>query len=558
MMNRRRKKEIKSLVKKITISLLIAVPLALIIKNAYVCYYVNPNTNTSVFSHLANTNQNLNTVLKKITTSKNKINTNSKVIYTQGIGNTYLKNNNQNTEYNYIVGINLGKYIYNGTNEQDIANAVYQSIYEIKTQVPQELEDTGFFELKSNKRHTTGKDVEVLTTSIRYVIAGNPYTLKMGGIGYKLKNKEVLLYKYEPIVLLNKGILYNKNTQPILQKITVYEDYYFDIVNLKNKKTIRVNIVPKNIKFPNKNLITGTYTGFESITKANDKIKEEHFFDDIIKTYATLYVNPSYLTVTTSTHNPIEIIKRIMQSGYLLEKIIPRYIVSEMKNNTKKILENESIKLFNDYYSAIDLVTEIAQSKNTYDQLKTNGELKNLIKGMEQILMTAINDPSITLDELKPLFTIQKQLIENQDALANLNYITENLGKTTKAYIHKLIINRIPEIDKYIIYSVYMDKILESAGIYHIKANIDNGIKVLNNGFLNGIQESEYENIKTYNLANIMTANVTLYGGINATNDYWVSYNPTEIQKIALDSIKKHLSDAKSNYKLRFRFGFKK
>lgn len=553
MMTKRRKREIKSFAKKFAIILLTLTVSVFIIKKGYLRYYVNPYTNVTTFSYLAQTSQDLNKIIRKSLTARNRINRTSKIIYTQDIGNSLLKNNKMATEYNYVVGINIGKYRTDGTNTDAIAKIVYQAIHETKKQIPQELEKTNYFSYTPQKRYSTETNQNLLSTSIKYVLSKNPYTLKFGGIEYKLKNNEALLYNYDPIVLYTRDISYGKDYPTRLRKITIYEDYYFDVVDIKNKKTIRVNVTPAHMKYPNKKLVSGSFTGITSFKKASTSIQDSSFFDDIMKTYASSYVDPYNMTTLTKI-NPVDVVEKITQNGYLLQSIIPSHIVSEMISNAEKVLQDKTISIFNEYYSCLNLISEISNNKNTYTQLKTNGELAKLIKDMEQILMIAINDSSISLNQLQPLFNIQKTLQNNTD---NLAQIVKDDIPTIKEYLHGLISERIPNRDKYILYSLYMDKILESAGIYHVKANLNYGISVLNNKFINNIPENEYKNVVSYNNTNIMKANLKFTNSLDATHNYLMSYNPTEIQKITLDEIKKHILQDKSNYKLRLRFGIK-
>ncbi len=554
MMTTKRKKEIKKNSKRVVIALLVLLCSAHFLRNGYARYYANPNTNTASFPYLAQTSQDLNKLIRKSLTARNRIHRTSKILYTQDIGNSLLRNNEMGTEYNYVVGINIGRYRCDGNNTEAIARLVYQAIYETKNQIPQELENTNFYTATQQKKYSSEINQNLLSTSIKYVLSKSPYTLKFRGIEYNLRNTEALLYNYDPIVLYAKDLSYGKDYPERLRKITIYEDYYFDLVDIKNKKTIRVNVTPANMKYPNKKLVSGSFTGLTNIKKAAASIPKDSFFDDVIRTYASSYVNP-YNISTLKNINPVDVIEKITQNGHLLKNIIPRHIANEMTANAEKVLQDNTIKIYNEYYTCIDLVSEIAQNKNIFTELKTNGELQKLVKDMEQILMKAINDSTISLEQLKPLFAFQKLLQNNID---DLKRITDNHATATKEYLHGLISERIPESKKYILYSLYMDKILESAGIYHIQANMDSGVTIQNNAFLKSIPESEYKNIKSYNNINIMKANLKFTNSIEPTHDLWVSYKPTEIQSVSLESIENHILQSKSNYKLRARFGIKK
>ena len=73
----------------------------------------------------------------------------------------------------------------------------------------------------------------------------------------------------------------------------------------------------------------------------------------------------------------IDVIEKITQNGYLLQAIIPSHIVSEMTLNAEQVLQDKAIGIFNEYYSCLNLVSEISA-----DILKdvTSSEMKKEIK----------------------------------------------------------------------------------------------------------------------------------------------------------------------------------
>ena len=553
-----KKKKRRALNKLIFACVALALMLVYMYKASYLYYYENSNTNTTIFSYITKVSDELNSILRKSVNATNRINRTSKVLYTKGIGSAFLKNNKQSNEYNYVVGIHLGKYRYDGNNLQNIASGVYQSIIETKNQIPEELKGSKFYALKELRRGTTTIDTDILASGIKNVHNKTPYTTRYKGINYYLDKDEVLLLHYNPIILYTKDLtLDTTNKDNILRKITIYEEYYFDLEDVVNKKVTQIKVLPAENYYPNSKMSLGGYTNFIGILNNKNNIDNDKFFDNLIENYAYTYINPKDMT-SESAINPVKFIESVALNADMLKPILPRYIHSEIIQNAKTILESDSIKLYNTYYSSIDILNEIANSQQTYNELKENGELKQLIKDMEQILMQAINNDKISLENIKPLFPFQKRLNASQNNIKSLREILEEYSYDIKLYLNDLIVDNIPTKDKFVIYSIYMDKLLENAGIHHIKADLEDNITILNDRFVENIPTSDYGKVKVYNASGVLGSNIRFSHSINQTNDYWISYRPTDMQKVAFENIKKQIIQSKNEYKTRIKYGFKK
>ena len=94
-----KKKKIRALNKLIFACVALALMLVYMYKASYLYYYENSNTNTTIFSYITKVSDELNSILRKSVHATNRINRTSKVLYTKGIGNAFLKNNKQSNEY---------------------------------------------------------------------------------------------------------------------------------------------------------------------------------------------------------------------------------------------------------------------------------------------------------------------------------------------------------------------------------------------------------------------------------------------------------------------------
>lgn len=557
-MTRKQKKHLRNL---ILLLIIVSLPLLAVVTNFYVQSFVNPNTNTATFSKIARISSNLNTVLKKATKSDRKINKTSKIMYTQGIGQSFVKGNIYAPQYDYVVGVNLGRYRYDGTNQQNIANNVYQSIIEMQRQIGEEAKESGFYVFVGAPSRTTNADTTALATSIKNTESGQDYVIKNAYTNYTMHSDEVLLPNYKPVILYTNNLKLSKEYYSRLRKITVYDEYYFDLVNLKTKKTTRLFVVPAGIKYPDKNLVEGVYTGIKATRQASKyKLTDEQYLNKIMRTYSALYVNPTNMT-TSVDYSPVDVVVRVLQCANLLESSIPRYIVSEIRKNSTDILQNQSLSLLNDYYYGIEMLNEIATSQQTYNALKESGELNKLVKSMEHILMGIINDKNITIDDVRPLFPFQKEIAVAQADYSMFKNAMSSNADITKKYLHQVISNKIALRDKYIVYSIYMDKLLENGGIHHIKLEQQgDSVNVLGDKYTSRIPAAEYSKMTVYNRdnSNVFTQYtwVKVVGRIGATHDYWVKYHPSEMEEVTLKDIKRYLIKNKSRYRLRFRAGF--
>ena len=111
--------------KKIIIcSIVLLIGLFLVFKRVVTFVWVNPYTYTGSYSQIAK-------VIRKIDKNLSFANKYSKnegkgfeYIFENAYGSGFLNNNLIPNDLDYSVGLNLGEYIYDGTNSEEIANSV--------------------------------------------------------------------------------------------------------------------------------------------------------------------------------------------------------------------------------------------------------------------------------------------------------------------------------------------------------------------------------------------------------------------------------------------------
>lgn len=582
----KRFRRIKSAFITIIIAVCIVYGAVFIKKNHYVFLYITPYNNTRIYPYISQVSKDINQIL--FSAAKNlRVNyPDAKILYTNGYGSGFLKNNYAPSDYDYAAGLYLGKYEYNGQNASEIARNILNTVSIYQANIYSLVNQTNgkFYTQRMSSERILGinnkldSDTILLASSLETALKGKPYSLKVVNEVFLLQPNEIVLPSYDIIRLYSKNISYYPGYKKILRELTTTIEYYVDIIDKQTDKTYPMTLVAsvgdgKRLYQPKlRYFVPNTYTSMASLNhvkKTLQKLDDNTYINLRLTNYFHHFILLSYGN-SKFNGNPLKIVKRLLQCTDILSPVLPKNVLDQIHNSTYNILQSPTIALINDYYNANEILYSITKSEKFYMKLEQNKEVSNLIADMENILYEMINDSQLIYNELKPLFDYQKELGRAKTNLAAIKSIIEEKYPETKTYIEELMFKKMPNNKKLSIYMDYLNKVVESAGIYNIrfykdrsdhiyvfkddftrKLNLDNLSEL---DISNGTYTHIYDNTTKFEFMDPQN----LYGSTKKVSCGWVRYNTTQLQDSIYEDLKKYLLKDKKNFRIRIRPGIQR
>ncbi len=578
-------KKIKKLNLRIIIFVIILATLVSILvkSNNYVFLYLNPNNNTDVYPYISKSSNEINQILNNAARLFSEYIPSAKILYTNGYGSGFLKNNVTASDYDYGAGLYIGTYQYDGKNEQDIANeilkatALYQAnIYSI---VKNQKTDFYIQRLSSDRilgiNNSQDEDSSLMATSIKQAMTRKPYKIQVGDSIFFMDPNEIVFPNYNFIKLYNKDISYYKGYRKMLRELTITIDYYCNITDTRTNKTYPIEIVASvgnglRLYQPEfKYFVPNVYTNIKS-TSYVSKIMPKLNDDEYIKVRLGNYFH-HYELLTYGAGNvlgsPLKCVKRLLQCSDIIAPILPKDVVNKIKEYAYSIISSPTIAELNDYYIANGILYNITKATSLYEDLEKNKEVTTHIHNMEVILKDMINDPQLSYDELKPMFEYQRAITNARNNISELQDVIHKKYWEISQYTCKLMYKKMPNGEKITEYSKYLNKVLEVGGIYNIKFYKDKPehIYVFADNFTKRLSLEEIKNLDIKNGSNTTIYNSNTKFEFKNPNDFygntqdieygWVRYKTNKLQDTIYEEMVKQLLGDKNNYHLRIRAG---
>lgn len=569
----------------ITIILLIAVVFGVkyIKDNHYIFLYINPNNNTNTYPYISKATNQINELLN--TAAKNLSITcpDVKIVYTNGYGSGFLKNNITASDYDYGAGVYLGKYEYDGTNSLEISEKLLKTIALYQANIystAKNLEGEFYIQRLTKERiygikDTEDTDTALMAKSIDFALKGKPYKMQVETELFLLQPNEIVLPNYNFIKLYNKNISYYPKYRKMLRECTITINYSVDIVDTKENKTYPLTLISsvgdgqRLYQEEFRCFVPNVYTSAKSYKFVNElitKLDDEQYINYKLTNYFHHYTLLSYGN-SQNSGSPLKAVKRLLQCTDILAPILPKDVVEKIHNYTYSILGSPTIALINDYYIANGILYNITKATSFYEEIEKNKEVSNHIKNMEAILADMINDPLINYSELKPLFEYQKELNDAKSDVASLQKIMKEKSLDINHYVDKLMFQKMPNNKKITLYMTYLNKVLETGGLYNIKfyKNNPDHIYVFKDNFTKKLDLNKINELKIMNGYYTISYDkntkfeymnpADYHGDSRRITNGWVRYNTTELQNTVYNDIKTFMLKDRPTYNLKIRAG---
>ena len=554
--------------------------------NNYIFLYINPDNNTKIYPYIAKATNKINNILFDAAKLVKTNNPELKVLYTNGYGSGFIKNNETSSDLDYGAGVYLGKYLYDGKNSVEISEKLLRDIalYQATIYSLVQNNEHDFYIQRLTKERILGINnddkiyAQFMAKSLDTALKGKPYKMEVASKIFLLKPNEVVLPDYKFIKLYSKDISYGENYRKMLRELTVTVDYYFDLVDSKTNKTYPISLIAsvndglrsyqQDLRYFVPNAFT-SLASFNYVKNIMPNLDDNSYFDTRLINYYHHYTLLSYGN-SKSCGNPLKIIKRLLQCTDVLAPILPKDSLEQIHKSAYAVISSPTVALLNDYYVANEILYNITKATSLYEDMEKNQEVSKHISNMEYILNDMINDPQFSYNELKPLFEYQREIFHSKNNITNLQtFMKGNFASATR-YIDDLIYKKMPDNSKFNNYIIYLNKVLESAGIYNIKFynDRDNHIYVMKDSFsktldLKNITKLDIKNGFYTEVYNSKTELELLpekdfYADTRRISHGWVRYNPTELQNSIYNDMKKYMLKDRRRFHLRIRPGIQR
>lgn len=547
--------------------------------NNYIFLYINPDNNTKIYPYIAKSSNKINDILFSAVKQLKTYSPDAKILYTNGYGSGFIKNNETSNDLAYGAGVYLGKFNYTGKNSIQVAQNLIKSIvfYQSAIYSFAEQPDLQFYVQKpTSKQHSeiyNAQNINTLSTSIKSAVNGKMYKMNIDSKIFLLRPSEVIIPDTQLIKLYNKKLSYGKNYREMLRKITISTDYYFDLTY--GEKTFPITILTNDENEMNfdrhglKYFVPNVYTSLASFNYVRNimhNLDDKKYFHTRLVNYFHHFTLMAYGNSQTCG-NPISVVKQLLQCTDILAPILPKKVLTQIHKNVYEILDNSTMSLLNDYYTANEVLYEITKSSSFYKELEQNKEVSNHINTMEHILSDMINDPHFAYKDLKPLFDYQKKLSDAKNNVTAMQKLLNEEYTKSAGYLDRLIFAKMPNNRKINVYMTYLNKVLESGGFYNIKFYNDreNHVYVMLDDYTKNIDLNQLNKLTPENgfYAGIFDKNTEFeymaasdfYGDTRKLTYSWTRHNSSALQNSVYKDMEKYMIKDKHRYHLRIRPG---
>jgi len=504
-----------------------------------------------------------------------------KYLYQNAYGSGFLKNNPIPNDLDYAIGVNLGTFEYNGKNSKEIAKVItekisdfqYNFIYYISIQ-----RDTNMYLLSGpldalNKQNAMKKTMisdisEYLESAIHSDSQYIRYTTKTENnitvdMPYVMKSGEILLQNMFPIIMYSDKVLYNSDMADYLREISVIPEYYFTLV--KDSVEYKIEIVPESFLGARLQISRRFFAPavFVNNYSANFLKKVPYIKDDDTYLYLRMLSFSRHLMEVKNIKNtnvqPVKLLKRIMQCADIIKPILSDSEYKEISDFVLENLNNNEIKLLNEYNNICSNIFNITQSKVLYNKLILNGEMERLYNLATKILNDI--EPSICEKDKEYFNSLKKFHITKLKSVVEGNYDLDKiyddsyteLSVKTGSYMYNLFKNS-AKIDKFI--GLYND-IYEKSGykpvnIYWLDKNTIGILKDKNTEKIADLAGFAKEN----DLPKVQYKFVTEseIPELTLKHTLWLRYATTKVEDEYYNVFRQKLLNDRVNFKLRRKF----
>ena len=527
--------------KKIIIcAIVLLLGLFIVFKRVVTFNWVNPYTYTGSYVKIAETIRGIDKGLNFARKYSVNDGLEYEYIFENAYGSGFLNNNLIPNDLDYSVGLNLGEYVFDGTNSKEIAQSVvekmnsFQYLFNYYVNLTEDKKfyvDKSQLEILGETARQRKTNIKAISENLANAVSGKEYinhTMKTVDDGsemdlpYVMRPYEILIENYEPIMLYSDVVSYNKTMPRYVRSISIIPEFFITIKH--NDKDVLVEIVPESflgerMQLARRFFASSTFTG----NKSKKFLKNLSYINDDEKyLYYRMISYKRHLqeisNIQVMKDRPVKMLKRIMQTADIASPLLDKETMDDISQTVLKNMQNRDIQLLNEYSNICTNLLLIQEHPNLYLRLLRDGKIKT----MYNVLLSTVKE----LEERGNVKDVYS-LIEDKDKL-----------------------------DKY---TVMFNKIYTDAGYHRVSLYWldENTIGILKDDFTKNIKDLK-KFAKDNNLAdvNYKLVNASQVPKITVRYAVWARYNPTKLEQENFEKMNKAFLDDKKNFKIKTRYVF--
>ena len=578
--------------KKIVYCGIVVVVLVVFLALRYTCefVYVSPTVNTEVFPYIAKSIKQVDRALNKAVFDSFIDGKRVKINYKNAYGSGFLLNNPIPNDLDFSVGVNLGRYKYDGTNSKEIAENLYDKIQFFQQSLLDSINNDldGYYSNTSVvasviKSVNDRKDaVNAISSSFDSIFKDKDYVVYLSkkdsknvevDLPFVLKSNEILIEDFPPVTLFTKDVLYCPNQENFLRELTIVIDYSFEIENVKTAEVKDIELVGESflgqrLQLSRRFFVPIAFIGENSanyLKTLNYLNSDEEYLNYRLFNFGRHLQEVRNLT--EFDERPVKLLKRVLQCANLIKPVLSQKEFEEINSSILDSLSNPNLSCINDYYTILGNLIQITSSPSLFFKLKNKNEFKQLFIALENDLDIIKNAGLLNSRDYQALKNANIEL-ENACAsakkLSDVDYINLYLLKfmdseflPVQRSVFAKIISAGANIESYV---AKFNKIYEDAGFHLVDFYwLDkNTIGILKDNFTSSIKQNDLKKMALEN--NLVDVNYVFIDKssdkINKSIHYslWVRYNPTKVEEQNWQLLRTKLLNDKKNFNIKRKF----
>jgi len=417
-------------------------------------------------------------------------------VYKNYYGSGFLKENQIPNDLDISVGVDLGTYKYDGSNEHKIAVELEDkiSLYHIYSYSAFESDKKHKYVLDQpsikytfnmqNKSKETINNIEnglknVMRDKLQVKHFSKKYKENDVDYTFILNQNEVLVNEIAPLFAFTKGVLYNKNMLNYPREITILPDFYVTVIDTKTNKTKHLELIEESFlgerfQISRRFFVPIVFTGNNSLKyiKNLDYLKDdEKYFEMRMFNYFRYLDEVSlYFEYTV---DPVKLVKRMHQCTDLINPILTTEEKEKIYGDIRDVLDNEDIKTVNEYTNIIKNLTTLTSNPQMFHNANDAAYIKGLINASGYILAKLAQnkeykDEITTIDKFQKEFLGQISSLNSAEKLLQLNRYLNDSFIDISVELTKIVNKNVPDKQKYVKDYEILANVAKNAGFHQI------------------------------------------------------------------------------------------
>lgn len=572
------------------ISFLFLALLAVLINQQFVKYvYVNPQTNVNVLPYITKSIKPIEKNLNFVMSLCRKDYKDMRYVYKNYYGSGFLKENQIPNDLDISVGVDLGTYKYDGSNEHEIAveledkillyHVYSYSAFEGDKKYKYVLDQPSIkytFNMQNKSKETINNIENGLKNVMRDKLQVKHFNKKYkeNDVDYTfiLKQNEVLVNEIAPLFAFTKGVLYNKNMLNYPREITILPDFYVTIIDTKTNKTKHIELIEESFlgerfQISRRFFVPIVFTGNNSLKyiKNLDYLKDdEQYFEMRMFNYFRYLDEVSlYFEYTV---DPVKLVKRMHQCTDLINPALTTEEKEKIYSDILDVLDNEGIKTVNEYTNIIKNLTTLTSNPQMFHNANDAAYIKGLINASGYILAKMAQnkeykDEITTIDKFQKEFLVQISSLNSAEKLLQLNRYLNDRFIDISVELTKIVNKNVPDKQKYVKDYEILANVAKNAGFHQINIyrKDEKTIFIMKDDFTKTLSSEDLKQLaKENNMpdVNYVLINENSLQKGSRSEVRYVRYKSSNSENEYYKELKQKMLEDKKNFKIKRKYVF--